>query len=256
MRIIFLLIAGITFFSNCMKAQPLAHVIPLSWTAETMLFSKSSKWEYFLGEDNDFIYLGMLIPPGKEAQQMLMTGMTVWIGKKEAHKNAIGVRFPLGFPDDERPETAQELKTMLFNWHEKEETVSASFTNMELINKSGKMDTLLGPASTVGGVGCHMVFEEGYWIYELILPKSIISEQTKEMKKQNVIVMTGALSRPRDLQGTDAVGFANSQLYRMGSGGKRQRERISDVFYFSDFTEEVKNKIKKVNLNLSPVKNK
>lgn len=245
------MIAGLTCLTlGNLLAQPLAHIIPLSWTAETRLFSKSSKWEYFLGEDDEYIYLGMLIPPGKEAKQMLMTGMTVWVGKKAEHKRALGVRFPLGFPKEERPKTAQELKTTLFNWKEKEEGLEASFSQLELINKSGKMDTLLGSSTSPGGARGNLVFEKGYWVYELIVPKKAFDQKVKKLKKYNLVVMTGALSRPRDLQGTDAVGFANSYLYRMGSGGKKERERINDIFYYSDFTEEAKHKIKKADLDL------
>ncbi|MCI4671494.1 MAG: hypothetical protein MRZ79_25350 [Bacteroidia bacterium] len=238
-----------TFVSADGQSQPLAHIIPISWTAETRLFSQDSNWEYFLAEDNEYIYLGLLIPPGKESQQMLMTGLTVWFGKKEAHKQAVGVRFPLGFPKEEVPNTAQELKTTFFNWKEKKEAISKSFSQLELINRNGKMDTILGPTSTVGGVMSNCLFEGGFWVYELAVPKKAFPQNIKDLKKHNVVIMTGALKRPRDLQGTDAVGFANSQLYRMGSNGKKERERISDYYYYSDFTSEVKRKIKKANLN-------
>ncbi len=247
MRAILTIILLVSF--TFLKAQPLAQKIPFPWTLETTSFKKSD-WEHFLGEDRDYIYLGLLIPRGKESQQVLMTGLTLWLGKKAEHKKSMGFRFPLGLPTSEIPHTTQKLQSVLFNWDEKADRIVKTFQQMEIINSNGKGDTLIGPANRIGGYRTTFTKVGDYWVYELIIPKEGLPDYLENNQKIKLNLRSGALGRPKDLRGTDAVGFVNSRLYRMGSGGKKERDRLNNLFYYSDYTQEVKLKLKKIELDL------
>ncbi|MEO0899915.1 MAG: hypothetical protein AAFY71_26110 [Bacteroidota bacterium] len=244
-KVFVILIVGVFAVVSNLYAQPLARKIPMSWTQETIRWKKSD-WEYFLGEDKDYVYVGLLLPESRELKQVLITGLTVWLGKKEGHKKSLGVRFPLGLPIDERPSTPQELRSILFDWTAREEAILKSFTSMEVINVNGNMDTLLGPADRVGGFRSSLVYEADYWILELIIPKNLVPKDVKELKKKGVFLESGTLSRPRNLRGTDAVGISNSSIYGPNYTTKSDKERLDTFFYYGDFTVPIRQKIKGV----------
>ncbi len=193
---------------------------------------RKTGWHYFIGQDHQFIYLGILIPNRKDQDLIGMTGLTLWWGGRPEQKKSKGIAYPLGLPIEQQPNDPRYLDAILFDgainlWEQIQlDTQRLYVQGKKPIDNPGFWQAK-GLQAALGRT------VKGEWVYEAQVPLSLLEQPQKAGKAYQIHLITGALGRPTNLRGSDAIGISGgsaSNPRQISDKSSRSRQTIFDRY--------------------------
>ncbi|MCB0837825.1 MAG: hypothetical protein KDD99_14230 [Bacteroidetes bacterium] len=183
----------------------------------TLLQIPKSGYQYFAGIQEQRLLIGITFDDPILQEQILMSGFTLWINEKGKKKEVLGIRYPLGLPEDQIPTDPGLLRDRRQQLADDPQTLINSFQHLELINFYGEGETTWGESVNPEGIQAKVDTEDnGKLIYEISLPLDIIfkdPEKLKSPKAKGFVLgfISGNLERPA-IRGDMSVGISGGSL--------------------------------------------
>ncbi|RMG56819.1 MAG: hypothetical protein D6722_25810 [Bacteroidetes bacterium] len=189
-------------------------------------------WSWALAQDDEMLYLGVRIPELQQQQQILITGLTLWLYPQGKKRQRRGITFPLGMPVEQQPADTETLE--YYRAERQWCPPIPARPGLELLRFYEQPEPVWGEALNPGGLSAALGCDaEGVMIYELAIPLAALPGLEDGEGTLDLAFESGALGRPRDLRGTDAAGGTygiNSQRGGWADEAARQRQARMDRY--------------------------
>jgi hypothetical protein len=200
------------------------------------IYSEKGKFYYFLSNDSENIYLNLRIYDPGVSVNVINTGLTVWINMGGKKTRKLGIKYPVGMQDIERPDVQnmqmrQGQQDMQGNQpfqkmpergapQGERKMKMVPFDKLELIGFSESKKTVISPFEDGNFRGSIKIEMDGNMWYELIMPISKLPEMTKKDKDREASFVLGIEYESMSFPGQ---GVTTGGGQRMTSGGQSGR---------------------------------
>lgn len=222
------------------------------WTTK-LYQSEKTGMIYTVGQTDSLLFVGLEIHDPTVRDQILLTGMTLYILPKGKKKLRKGITYPLGLPEDDRtnhPDVLREQRAEL----PKQLRFMASL-GLELVNFYGDNEKTWGSQDNKAGIRTAInISPLGVLIYEAVIPLEFVltaPEETYYPEAKNyfdIRIETGSLGRP-EIRGDMGVGISSTPNPRQVTPAGSYDRGIQGILEeYRAFTIPAKDAILKVKL--------
>ncbi|WNJ19256.1 hypothetical protein [Pontibacter sp. G13] len=217
------------------------------WEAP-LTFDEKSGFRLGISHDDDRIHFSILIQDPQLQEQILLTGMTLWIRPKGQPAHVFGLRFPIGLSRSDQPKDPGELAMILREFQQDRYKRLAELSGLEIL--SGKRDTIWGDNLNPVGIRTMAGLDApGNMIYEASIPlkaiPGMIDESATYFVPFSLKIESGSLGRPKSLHGDDSRGISGGALSnpQQQTSGKNMWDQLD---FYAEYAKERVWKVKKV----------
>ncbi|MEM7656921.1 MAG: hypothetical protein AAF399_12385 [Bacteroidota bacterium] len=169
--------------------------------------------EYALQSGDTTLFIGMRISDQQLQQQILLCGLTLWVGKKPKIPHGKGIGFPVGTPEELRPQDSQRFLWVIRELEGKMNQEVGNVEGMELVNIYGGGEKTWGSHQRESGLRAAIGRDKNErMVIEWAIPLVLIEDKMDKKGRFDLWWQTGKLGRPKDVYGGDAVGLSGGAL--------------------------------------------
>ncbi|MDX2247633.1 MAG: hypothetical protein SF052_12690 [Bacteroidia bacterium] len=174
--------------------------------------------------------------------QIVLTGLTLWILPDKKKKSRKGIRFPLGLPEENRTHDPGILQDQRAELPITLPGMIAAMNSLELINFYGEGEITWGSNQNPGGINTRLQYGLGsQLLYRAILPLSVIMGKDADLFREGgekyfgILFETGRLSRPliRGDMGVGVSGYPGSPSSVTGSYDRAMQNILEEYRLFT-----------------------
>lgn len=214
-----------------------AHSLPVvdgqweEWEAEQW---PKSEQEYAFSHTDSLLYVAIRLSDQQLQQQILLCGLTLWIGKKPKMPHGKGIGFPVGTPEELRPQDSQQFLWVIreLEGHMPQEVNNVE--GMELHNIYGNSETTWGSHTRENGLRAAIGRDrQERMVIEWAIPLELVVDQQDKKRRFDLWWETGKLGRPKDVYGGDAVAISGGSISnpdRVGGESLRMLQARQDRY--------------------------
>lgn len=177
--------------------------------------SVDSSYAFGFSHEGMRLFVSLQVFDLKLQNQILMTGMTLWLDEKGKKKQNKGLHYPTGYKQKDILRDPMRFREVLEAIQDQKYEIAEKLVSVELLNFTGKNSRTWGKAMNPEAFNLKLDFDEsGTLIYEASIPLELVFEDLaalKDPKSKGFSIgwETGELGRP-ELRGDDAVGLSGT----------------------------------------------